>query len=96
MPSSSGYDNWDGLRQGGAVARGHNPTLERRQPECQLSERDDIHADEMMAARAGGGGGSPWGNKQQLGQRVGTNEGHSASYGNRGEATARTSAEALS
>lgn len=92
MPGGT-YDNWDVPRQGGAVGRVHNPVVERRQPEYHLSDRDDIHADEMMAARAGGGagGGSPWGNKQ-LAQRVRTNGDHTASYGNRGEATARRSA----
>lgn len=93
MPGSSGYDDWDVPRQGGAVGRVPDPMLKRRQPEYHLSERNDIHADEMMAARAGGGGGSPWGNKQQqLVQRVGAHGDHTAPYGNGGEATARMSA----
>lgn len=84
MPGGA-YDNWDAPGQGGAVGRVHKPAVERRQPEYHLSDRDDIHADEMTA-RAGGAGGSPWGNKQ-LAQRLRTNGDHTASYGNRGEAT---------
>ena len=86
MPGGA-YENWDAPRQVGAVGCVHNPVVERRQPEYHLSDRDDIHVDEMAARE---GGGSPWGNKH-LAQRVRTNGDHTAWYGNRGEATARTS-----